>query len=626
MPFGYVGRILQVDLTDNEIAVDTPGDELYRKYFGGRAVIAYYLLQRLKPGVDPLSPENVLVFATGVLTGTTPSGSGRNSVGAKSPLTGGFGDAEVGGFWGTELKKAGSDAIVIAGRAHRPEYLWIHDGQVEFRDASHIWGTSTGEAERTIKKELNDSNVRVCQIGPAGENLVRYACIVNDLNHFAGRCGLGAVMGSKNLRAIAVRGHSSIQTSRPQDLLTLAKWKASNLQTEHSGGRPLKALRDSGTSGILMALNAASGLPTRNFRDGVFEQADNISGERMRDTILVRRDTCYACAVTCKRVVKLEEPYRVDPIYGGPEYETLAALGSNCAVNDLAALAKANEICAANGLDTISAGNAIAFAMECAEKGLIAKENDGVAVEFGSAESMLGILGLIIGREGIGKVLGEGVKRASDQMGGGASELAMHVKGQEIPMHDPRIKAALGLGYAVSPTGADHMHNVHDTIYAKETQNLRDLGAFGILEPLPATDLSPAKVRLFTYASLWKHFYNCAVLCMFLNYNVEQMVELVNATTGWNTSSWELMKVAERAVTMARIFNLREGFTSQDDSLPKRFYEQFERGSVRNNLSEESLENAKKLHYAMMGWSETGVPKSAKLHELDLGWLDTGTA
>jgi len=623
MPFGYAGRILQVNLTNSEMSIDTPGDLFYRKYLGGRAVIAYYLLQKLNAGIEPLSPQNLLIFATGVLTGTTPSGSGRNSVGAKSPLTGGFGDAEVGGFWGSELKRAGYDAIVVAGRADQPAYLWIHDGQVEFRDASHIWGTSTAEAEHTIKKELNDSNLRVCQIGAAGERLVRYACIVNDLSHFAGRCGLGAVMGSKNLRAIAVRGHGNIQVSKPQELLALAKWKSSNMQTEHIGGRPLKALRDVGTAGGLLGLNAGNGLPTRNFSAGVFEQAENISGERMRDTILVKRDTCYACAVICKRVVKLEAPYPVDSTYGGPEYETLAAFGSNCGVGNLEALAKANEICAANGLDSISTGNTIAFAMECAEKGLIPREMGGISIEFGSATSMLAILAMIVSRKGIGKILGEGTKRAAAQIGGGAEELAMHVKGQEIPMHEPRIKHALGLGYAVSPTGADHMHNIHDTGFAKETQSLKDLAAFGILEPLPATDLSPAKVRLFTYASLWRHFYNCAVLCMFLNYTVGQMVEFVNATTGWNTSSWELMKVAERAVNMTRIFNLREGFTSKDDLLPRRFYKQFENSQAQSNLSEESLERAKKLYYAMMGWSETGVPELAKLHELDLAWLES---
>src|SRR5208337_907236 len=621
MLFGYMGKILQVNLTSGEISVETPSEQFYRTHFGGRAIIAYYLLKRLEAGIDPLSPKNLLIFATGVLTGTTPSGSGRNSVGAKSPLTGGFGDAEVGGWWGSELKKAGYDAIVVSGRADNPEYLWMNDDHVELRDASHIWGTSTAEAEHVLKKELNESNLRVCQIGPAGEKLVRYACVVNDLSHFAGRCGLGAVMGSKNLRAIAVRGHHSVQVSKPQELLALAKWKSANMQTPHSGGRPLKTLRDLGTAAGVLALNAGNGLPTRNFSDGVFEHAENISGERMRDTILVRRDTCYACAVICKRVVKLETPYSVDAIYGGPEYETLAAFGSNCGIGDLEALAKASEICAANGLDSISTGNAIAFGMECAERGLIPREMDAVRIEFGSSKSMLGILDLIIKRKGIGKILGEGVKRAAEQLGEGTSDFAMHVKGQEIPMHEPRIKHALGLGYAVSPTGADHMHNVHDTGYTKETENLKDLAAFGILEPLPATDLGPAKVRLFKYASLWKHFYNCAVLCMFLNYTVAQLVEFVNATTSWNTSSWELMKVAERAVNMTRIFNLREGFTSKDDSLPSRFYEQFKNSQMQSNLNEKTLEEAKKLYYEMMGWSETGVPRLATLYELDLGWL-----
>jgi aldehyde:ferredoxin oxidoreductase len=376
----------------------------------------------------------------------------------------------------------------------------------------------------------------------------------------------------------------------------------------------------------VLNLNATNGLPTRNFRDGVFEQADRISAERMRDSILAKRDTCYACALVCKRVVKLDKPYHVDPTYGGPEYETLGAFGSNCAVGELEVLVKANEICAANGLDTISAGNAIAFAMECAERGLIPGNSAGVPVKFGSAESMMGLLNLIIRREGIGKILGEGVKRASEQIGGSSSEFAMHIKGQEVPMHDPRIKHAMGLGYAVSPTGPDHMHNIMDPIYEKETQDLKDVTPLGIIEPLPAMDLSPSKVRLFMYVSLWRHFYNCAVVCLFLKYEVRQMIEWVNAATGWNTSSWELMKVAERAVNMTRIFNIREGFTSKDDLLPQRFYEQQEKGLERNNLNKESLEKAKKLYYAMMGWSEAGVPSAAKLHELNLGWLCDDTS
>ncbi|MFQ6080417.1 MAG: aldehyde ferredoxin oxidoreductase family protein [Candidatus Bathyarchaeia archaeon] len=625
MLYGYNGRVLKIDLADGNISTEKPPESFYRTYFGGRALIAYYLLKETEAGVDPFSPENLLIFATGVITGHSFSGSGRNSVGAKSPLTGAYGDAEAGGFWGAELKKAGYDAIVVRGKAEKPTYVWIHDGEVELRDASHLWGRATGEVEGLIKKELEDTGVRVAQIGPAGERLVRYACVVNDLTHFAGRTGMGAVMGSKKLRAIAMRGKKSLEVANPERIMEIVKWIRENFDSiELPIGRRLKVFHDTGTSGVLLGLDASGGLPTRNFKQGSFERAEDISGETMRDTILVGRHTCYACAVACKRTVKTEGPYMVDSKYGGPEYETLAALGSNCGIGDLKAIAKANEICAAYGVDTISAGASIAFAMECFENGILTDEDTGgVQLRFGNAKAMLQVLETIVKREGLGKVLGEGVKRAAEKIGRGSRRYALHVKGLEVPMHEPRLKKGLGVGYAVGPTGADHCHNLHDTLFASDGTQLKEINALGFLSPLPAADLSPAKIRLLVYVSNWRHFINCAVTCYFLPYYHQTMADIVNAVTGWNTTVWELMKVGERAATMARAFNVREGFNAEDDYLPERFSVPFKDGLIAGEaISKRALEGAKRIYYGMMGWDpETGVPTHEKLHELGIGWV-----
>lgn len=623
--YGVNGRILKVDLTDGKIVTERPSENFYRTYFGGRALIAYYLLKESKAGVDPFSPENPVIFATGVVTGHSFSGSGRNSVGAKSPLTGAYGDSEAGGFWGAELKRAGYDAIVIKGKAKKPSYVWIHDGEVELRDANHLWGKPTGEVEYIIKKELGDAGTRVTQIGPAGERLVRYACIVNDLSHFAGRTGIGAVMGSKNLRAIAVRGRRNPKVADAKRILEVVKWMKDNYNSiELPIGRTLKGFHDTGTAGGLTALNAASGLPTRNFAEGSFENAEEISGETLRDTMLVGRHTCYACAVACKRTVRTEGDYSVDPKYGGPEYETLASLGSNCGVNDLRVIAKANEICAAYGVDTISAGATIAFAMECFEKSILTeRDTGGVELKFGNAKAMIQLLTSIVRREGLGKTLGEGVKRASEKIGRGCQRYALHVKGQEIPMHEPRLKKGLGVGYAVSPTGADHCHNLHDTLFASEGTWVRESRALGFLTPLAASDLSSAKIRLLVYFSNWRHLLNCVEICQFLPYNYSTVADIVNAVMGWNSTVWELMKVGERAATLTRVFNVREGMKSEDDCLPDRFSTPFAEGPIAGEaISKNELERAKHMYYGMMGWNSlTGIPTNEKLHELGLGWL-----
>ncbi|MFC1987228.1 aldehyde ferredoxin oxidoreductase family protein [Chloroflexota bacterium] len=622
MPQGYNGKILRVDLSHGSISVDEPEENFYRSYMGGRGFISYFLLREMAGGEDALGPENKLIFAAGPITGVPISGSGRNSVGAKSPLTGGYGDAEVGGYWGAELKHAGYDAIIIEGKAGSPVYLWIEDGKAEIKDAGHLWGKTTAECQKLIKDELGDNSVRVAQIGIAGENQVRYACVLNDINHAAGRTGMGAVMGSKNLRAIAVRGHQKVALADEKAFTSLARRVTDNLRVNHSAVN----FHKDGTAGGLMALNTEGGLPTRNFQQGVFEGAEKISGETINEKILVGRGGCYACTVRCKPEVAVKEPYNVDPLYGGPEYETLAALGSNCGIDNLEAIAKGNELCSAYGLDTISTGSSIAFAMECFEQGILTEEDTGgLKLNFGDADVMLRLVEMIARKEGLGKILAEGVVRAAATLGKGAENFAVQVKGQEVPMHEPRFKPGLGVGYAVSPTGADHCHNSHDSAYTGRMPGY--LRALGIFEPLPCQELSAAKVRILIYDSVWKHAINCLVICYFIpvycSVTPTQIADLMSSVTGWNTTVWELMKVGERCVAMTRAFDIREGVTKSDDYLPQRFFTPFTSGPLKRvSIDEGELKQAIDTYYDMVGWNKvSGAPTPAKLQELGIEWV-----
>jgi aldehyde:ferredoxin oxidoreductase len=403
MENGLTGKILRVNLTTEKISFETIKEKFYRRYFGGRGLISYYLLKELEPRIDALSPKNKIIFACGPVTGAPVSGSGRNSIGAKSPLTGAYGEAEAGGYWGTELKQAGFDAIILEGKASSPVYLWIKDQKVELRDASRLWGLEIKKSQDTIRNELEDDSVKVAQIGPGGEKQVRYACVVNDMHHVAGRCGMGAIMGSKNLKAVAVKGTTRVPVRKPKRLRKLARWMAQNVDSI------AQSLHTYGT-GDAMDVDVETGnLPIHNFRHGNFPKVDQISAQAVKEHVRVGMGTCFACAVACKKRVKVEEPWKVNPEYGGPEYETLAALGSNCGVSDLKAICKANELCQRYSIDTISTGVTISFAMECFEHGLLTKEDtDGMDLSFGNAESMVKMVKLIGEKRGLGALLAEG--------------------------------------------------------------------------------------------------------------------------------------------------------------------------------------------------------------------------
>ena len=626
MPYGYSGKILHVDLTTGRLEIEEPEERFYRRYLGGSALGMHYALRLIPPGADPLGPENVLILSLGVTTGAAISGQSRVTATAKSPLSGAIGDSQAGGFWPAEARYAGFDAFVIRGRAEKPVYLWVQDGEAELRDAAHLWGQPTGQVQAAIREELGDPKIEVLQCGPAGERGVRFAALINMSNRANGRTGMGAVMGSKNLRAVAVRGHRKPEIADREALAALAKWGAQHFPQSDVYGMGLY-----GTAAVLAPQHRRGGLPTRNWSSGVFEGYEAISGETMSDTILQKRDTCYACVVRCKRVVETEfQGQKVDPLYGGPEYETLATFGSYCGVDDLNAIAYANQLCNMYGLDTISCGATVAFAMDCFERGLLTPaDTDGLELRFGNAEAMVRTVEAIALRRGLGDLLAEGTARAAARIGRGAEDLVVAVKGHDLPAHMPEVKRSLALIYAVNPFGADHQSSEHDPSYESGYPHYRErLSALDLLDPQPKFSLGPEKVRYALYTQWFYSMLDSLNVCQFVwgpawhLYGPGQLVEMVRAVTGWEMSLWELMKVGERRVNMMRAFNAREGFDREHDVLPPKLA-QPKVGGPSDGLAvpPEELERAKDIYYAMSGWDEQGVPTRAKLEELSLGWV-----
>jgi len=623
MPYGYHGKILHVDLTEETFEVEEPKDRFYRKYLGGSAMGTYYLLKNTPPGADPLGPENTLSLMVGVMTGVPISGQARVSANAKSPETNLVGDSQAGGFWPAELKFAGFDGIVIRGKADRPVYLWIHDGEVELRDASHLWGQLTADVEDAICEELGDDRIRVLQCGPAAEKGVRFSALINHANRANGRTGMGLVMASKNLRAVTVRGSQRPEVARPEALKALVKWAKDNFETSDVYGLGLL-----GTSELVPAQDARGGLPTRNWSSGTFESAEEISGQHMAETILKDRDTCFACIVRCKRVVEVPDgPFPVDPRYGGPEYETVATMGSYCGVSDLAAISRANQLCNAYGMDTIGCGAAVAWAMDCFENGLItAEDTGGIELRFGNAEAMVQMVELIGKQEGFGRILGEGAARAAEILGLG-EDLVVAVKNHDFPAHMPQVKPSLGMIYSVNPFGADHQSSEHDRFYELCPDRMAELS---LLDPqdAPRFSLSPEKVR---YALYTQYLFGCedsVCVCQFVFgptgqlYRPSQLVEAIRAVTGWEISLWELMKAGERRLNMLRAFNAREGVGAEVDTVPPKMFEPLTGGTSDGwAVDPERLEAAKAAYYRISGWDEDGKPTRGKLEDLSLGWL-----
>jgi aldehyde:ferredoxin oxidoreductase len=625
MPYGYTGKILHVDLSRQKIAIEEKDEAFYRSYLGGRGIGYHYLMQEVAAGIDPFAPGNILILATGVMTGAPLPAACRFTAVGKSPLTGTAGESEAAGFFGPELKMAGFDAVVFRGRAPKPVYLWVSGGRAEIKDAAAFAALGAREVEDAIRVEMGSKKIRVAQTGLAGMNRVRFANITNNLGHFNGRCGLGALMGSKNLRAVAALGAEKLSFHDPEFLRDTAQHYAATFKNNPLG----EQLHVYGTTAFPEILSAAGALPVDNFRRSRLDDVAAVSGDAYNEVLLQKRKGCYACPIRCKRGIALEDPkYGVDPRYGGPEYETIAALGTNLNISDLKAIAKGNEICNRFCMDTISAGMTIAFACECFQEKIITKaDTGGLELRFGDADLMLQLLEMIARRQGFGDLLAEGSSRLADRWRVADRSGHLAVKGQEIGLHDPRVKVGVGIGFAVSTYGADHMTAAHDSMFVNEKSfALNSVRPLGIYRAMDATAITSAKMSAYkTLENFWR-MQDALGLCVF-GYAprgvmpIDTMVKCVKAVTGWEVSLFELMRAAERGSMIARAFNSREGFSIKDDQLPRRLFDPKPdgAGAGKQVFKEQDFNLAVRLYYEMIGCDpQTGRPRRAKLLELGL--------
>ena len=641
MPFGYNGKILHVNLTTGEFMVEEPPESFYRKYLGGSALNMHYMLTEMPGHADPLGPENILCLSVGVTTGAPISGQSRMTATAKSPLTGGIGDAQCGGFFPAEMKFAGFDAFVIKGESPEPVYLWVNDGHYELRDAGHLWGKITGDVEAMIKAELDDDKIEIAQVGPAGEAGVRYAAIINMSNRANGRTGMGAVMGVKKLKAVAVRGRAgkkSFAMAGKPELISLTRHGVNIMPESDVAG-----LGKYGTAETTGSQQSVGGLPSYNFNSGVFDGWEKIDGTTMYDTILrgadddkqdMRgRDTCYSCSIRCKRVVEINEgPYKVDPHYGGPEYETTSTFGNYCGVSDLAAVSYANQVCNQFGMDTISCGATIAWAMECFENGLITTaDTGGIELKFGNAAAMVKMTEMIARGEGFGRILGLGSAAAAERVGRGTEAYLITSHKQEAPAHMPQMKRSLALIYATNPFGADHQSSEHDGAYEGQRVSYAErLELLDLTEAQPRHSLGPEKVR---YARKTQYLYSAmdsVNVCQFVYgptwqlYGPDELRDMIHFVTGWDVTIAELLAVGERRLNMLRAFNAREGIDRSQDKLPEKMFKKVLKGGRSDGLKvdQAQFETALDEYFRQNDWDvETGTPTRYKLEQLDLAWV-----
>ena len=628
MPNGYNGKILHVDLTNGVLTVEEPGDAFYRKYMGGSAMGMHYILRDMPKGADPLGPDNVLTLMAGVTTGAPISGQSRLNANAKSPISGGIGDSQSGGFFPAELKFAGFDGIVIKGKSSKPVYLALVEGKAELRDAAHLMGKKTGEVDDIIHAEV-DPKAEILQHGMGAENGVLFSSIVSMSNRHNGRTGMGLVMASKNLKAVVARGTKKVSVADQKALTALNRIGPKAIPENGD----MDGLAKFGTAVVVLFNNTIGTLPTRNYSEGQFEGCEPISGEKMAETVLKERDTCYACVVKCKRVVDIKEgAYRAEPRYGGPEYETLGTFGSYCGVDNLAAVSQANQVCNEYGVDTIACGATIAFAIECYEKGIISKEQTGgLELKWGDADTMLKVLDLIVKNDGpLGRVLSQGSERAAKIWGNGADECLITSKGAEAPAHMPHAKRSLGLIYAVNPFGADHQSSEHDPYYEEGVAdfNLDRLKQIGLGAPQPAYSLTEEKVRFAYETEVFYSMLDSVELCQFVYgptwtlYDGEQTAEMVRAVTGWDVTLAELMEVGRRRLQLFRTFNAREGLGRKDDRLPKKFFKALKGTGPTAGfaLTHEEVDSAIDHYYKLAGLNADGAPTPETLKKHDIEW------
>lgn len=616
---GPMGKILRIDLSQHKLEITELDENVYRKLGGGSGLGVCLVFRHTPPGVDALKPQNTLVFSVSAVTGAPISGLSRMNVAAKSPLTGAIGDSQSGGFFPAQLKFTGYDALVFTGRSSSPVYLYIHDGHAEIRDASHLWGRSTARVEQMIKDELQDERVQIAQCGIAAENGVSFASIMTNANRANGRTGMGCVMASKNLKAVVVRGKQKIKIADPDKLRELSRWGVDNLKSSGSFGLHL-----AGTAGAVAWQDQVGGLPTHNYSSGTFAGAKNLDGQTINEQILVKRDTCYACAVRCKPVVEVRsERFPVEQIYGGPEYETVATFGSYCGIDDLHAVAYMSQLCNKYGMDTITCGATIAWAMECYENGLLTIQDlDGVDLRFGNWEGAIQMVEKIAHAEGVGAILAQGSAKAAQHFQNGTEELLITCKGQEMPAHMPQNKASLSLIYAVNPFGADHQSSEHDAAYMQATDRLQQLG---LTDPQPEDSLSVEKVRFAYLTQCLYAAMDSLCACQFVYgagwqlYGPQDLVDVVNAVTGWEITLSDLLDIGRRRLVLMRLFNCREGFTTLDDRAPQKIFRPLKGGvSDGSKVDRAAWEKALQEYYRIAGIDpDTGKPTMNSMKILD---------
>ena len=605
--YGYAGRVLHVDLTIGKTHVEPLNEDYAKKYIGGIGLGMRLWLDHSKPEVDPFSPENPLILTTGPISGTIwPTGGNGHAFVSKSPQSYGVGEAKSHGSFGTELKRAGYDAVIFKGKAEKPVYVWIDDDSVQLLDASHLMGKSPADTEDTIREELGDYYIRVAAIGPAGEKLVRIACIINDKTRAAGRTGMGAVMGSKNLKAIAVRGTHDVTVAKPEEFMEYVKEFHERMK-----GPATQKYRTLGTPENVLVHNSLSCMPTRNYNNSRFEGAEKVSGENLNERFVAKIIGCSSCAMRCEHICVVPEgPYK--GTMTRMEYEPLWAMGPYCGVDRLDAIIKGMDLCNYYGIDAISAGVIVGFAMDCYEKGILTeKDFDGIDARFGNHEALVKIIEKMGKREGIGDILAEGVKTAGEKIGNGAEKLAQHIKGVEVTGYDLRCLKTAALGFAVSFRGADH--NRHGAyafdVKGKVNRLVAEKGRGKMVKDMEDvyTLIDSFIVCKFSRGTYYKE--------------LEDMTKLYTLVTGIEMAPEEMKRSGERINNVARLFNIREGLGRKDDTLPYKVMHQpiqDEGPSKGAYVTQEELDLLLDDYYMARGWTREGVPTIEKLKELGM--------
>ncbi len=618
-----LGKILFIDLQNRDVRREPFSADQVRGYIGARGYSARLLWDMVKPGIDPLGPENVLIFSVGTLTGTSTPCSGRSSVTCKSPATHLYMKSNMGGGWGMSLKFAGYSYVVFTGCSESPVYLWMDDDKVEIRDASHLWGLDVLETTARIKNEIGDAEVRVACVGPAGENLVKFAAIMNSNYNAAARGGVGAVMGSKNLKAIAVRGTKSIEVGDPEKFQTamLEAWEA--LRDDSGVPRSLQY----GTSGGILTLSELHISPSFNFQQGYFEDAEKITGQRLVDDgLLKRRAACAGCPMGCHRYVEIDKGKFKGNYTGGPEYESIQSLGAGCGVSDFEAVIEANRLCNIYGLDTISTGGVIQWLMECHQRGLVF-DRDGLDLSWGSGETVVELVRRIAYREGVGDLLADGVKLAAEEIGQDSHLWAIQSKGLEQSRVETRSAYGYALAFAVSPRGPDHLMTETVAEFGFGPEAIEVIKGITGDEKYASSHLVEKRAEIVRWHEDVYAITECLGLCVFTStgryfMSPERMTEIFSAAMGEAFSVDQMMYLGRRIVTLEKCFNVREGATRADDVLPYRLMHEIQEDSLGKEEAINSPEKLDKMldeYYELHGWDKaTSWPTKRILEQLDL--------